>query len=379
MKKSTKLWASALASTLLLAGCGAPPGGAPAPDTAAPVATGGGAATPEPTLQAVEGFLPCIVSGEGGFQDRSFNQSAYEGMQAAATRFGMSTFPAVQSNSATDYIPNIQSLLGQNCSLIAAISFDLAPATVDAANANQDVHFLLVDDSGVIDGVQPPANLKSVLFNTAEAAFLAGYLAAGYSSREGGANHVGTFGGANFPTVTIFMDGFRQGVEYFNEQHGTNVQFTGWDGYDGSFTGGFQADQTAQTMAQGIIDQGVDVILPVGGPIYQSAVAAIQGSGRDVALIGVDMDLFYTDPSTQPFILTSILKNVSGAVENSVVNSATGNWTSDPYIGDLANDGVGLAPFHNFDDKVGQDLRDNIAQLKQDIIDGRVEVESYLN
>jgi len=117
----------------------------------------------------------------------------------------------------------------------------------------------------------------------------------------------------------------------------------------------------------------------VGGPIYQSAVAAIQDAGRPVALIGVDMDLFYTDPTTQPYILTSILKNVSGAVETSVINSGTGAWTSEPYVGDLTNDGVGLAPFHNFEDQVPQDLRDKIDQLKQDIIDGRVVVESYLS
>ncbi|MDR2702872.1 MAG: BMP family ABC transporter substrate-binding protein, partial [Cellulomonadaceae bacterium] len=361
---------------LVVGGCGAPPG---TDQGTSPAATGApaGEVTAAPA-QAVEGFLPCIVSGEGGFNDRSFNQSAFEGLQAAASHFGLQSFPNVTSNSVADYIPNIQSLLGQNCSLITAISFNLAPATVESAHANPNVHYLLVDDSGVIDGEQPPDNLKSVLFNTAEAAFLAGYLAAGYSAREGGAHHVGTFGGANFPTVTIFMDGFRQGVEYYNSQNDANVQFTGWDGYDGSFTGNFQAGQQAQAMAQGIIDQGVDVILPVGGPIYQSAVAAITDSNRDVALIGVDMDLFYTDPSTQPVLLTSILKNVSGAVENSVIESGNGNWTPTPYVGDLANDGVGLAPFHNFDSQIPQDLRGQIEQLRQDIIAGNVVVESYL-
>ena len=381
MKKISRSAVGLALSALLLGGCGAPPGGgvgAAAPT--APVVTEPTAgATAGAAEQPVDGFLPCILTGEGDFNDRSFNQTSFEGVQSAAHRFGLNDFPAVVSNSPADHIPNIQSLIAQNCSLITGIGFALASATVDSANANPDIHYLLIDDSGEINGQAPPTNLKPILFNTAEASFLAGYLAAGYSSREGGANHVGTFGGANFPTVTIFMDGFRQGVEYYNQQNGTNVQFTGWDGSDGSFTGGFAANQQAQSMAQGIIDQGVDVILPVGGPIYQSAVAAIQSSGRDVALIGVDMDLFYTDPSTQPYILTSVLKNVAGAVDSSVSEAATGNFSPTPFIGDLANDGVGLAPFHNFEDKVPQELRDKIAQLQQDIIAGRVHVDSYLN
>jgi len=361
-----------LAAALLFAGCGPPPD--------AGAATGG----TDCPVQVVEGFLPCIVSGEGGFNDRSFNQLAFEGMQDAARQLGIGTFPNVQSNSASDYIPNIQSLLQQSCSLITAVSFDLAPAVVSFATQNPDVHFLLVDDDAVgasadagLDGV--PQNIKPILYDTAQAAFLVGYLAAAYSSRPGGAAHVGTFGGMAFPAVTTFMDGFRQGVLYYNDVNNANVQFTGWDGANGSFTGAFQPDQTAQTMAQGLIDQGVDVLLPVGGPIYQSAVAAIQGAGRPVALIGVDADLFETDPSTQPYVLTSILKNSSATVEAVVVDAASGRWDPTPFIGTLENDGVGVAPFHNFDDEISPELRERIEELRQQIIDGTLVVDSYLN
>lgn len=94
----------------------------------------------------------------------------------------------------------------------------------------------------------------------------------------------------NIPTVSIFMDGFAQGVDFYNEENGTAVKVIGWDRttQDGSFTGGFEANDGARQLAQGIIDQNVDVLLPVGGPIYQSAAVAIRDSGRDIALIGVD-------------------------------------------------------------------------------------------
>ncbi len=94
---------------------------------------------------------------------------------------------------------------------------------------------------------------------------------------------VGTYGGMPFPTVTIFMDGFKQGVEYYNEQKGANVKVVGWDGKDGSFTGGFEANETATNTAAPAARPGRDVLLPVGGPIYQGALTAIEDSGEDVA------------------------------------------------------------------------------------------------
>jgi len=373
LKKLTRISALVFSGALLFAGCGAPP--AATPEAPAIVETEPGTAGDAVIAEPGAHVLPCVVSDSGGFDDRSFNQSALEGTQDAASQFGLTAFPRIESNAETDFIPNLENLVTQNCTLITATGFNLAAATVQTANAHPDVHFLLVDNNGVIDGQQPPGNLKPVEFDTAQAAFLAGYVAAAYSSREGGANHVGTFGGGEIPPVTIFMHGFEQGVNYYNEQNGTHVQVTGMN----SFTGGFEANATALTMAQGIVEQGVDVILPVGGPIYQSAQAAIATAGRPIAIIGVDSDLFYSDPSTQEIVLTSILKNIRGVVHDTVLNSAQGNWDSSHLVGTLENGYVGIAPFHNFEDQIPQDVRDKVAQLEQDIIAGRVHVDSPFN
>ncbi|MGO3320346.1 MAG: BMP family lipoprotein, partial [Microbacterium gubbeenense] len=210
--------------------------------------------------------------------------------------------------------------------------------------------------------------------DTAQAAFLAGYLSAGYSET----GKVGTFGGQEFPTVTIFMDGFKQGVDYYNEEKGTDVSVVGWDGETGTFTGGFEAGPEAKSAAQNIIDQGVDVLLPVGGPIYQSALQAIKESDSDIALIGADADLYETDPSTAEFVLTSILKNMDLSTYQAVTDSANGSFDPTPYVGTLENDGVGIADLHDFADKVDADLLAEVEALKESIIAGDVAVESYL-
>ena len=367
LKKLAQICAIGLGAAMLFAGCGAPP----------PTVVADGPATEVPIApETTEHFLPCVISDSGGFDDHSFNQSALEGTQDAAADLGLgNAFPRIQSTAGDVLTDNLGNLVAQNCTLITAAGFNLAAPAVEVARNNADVHFLLIDDSGEIDGQAPPANLKPVEFDTAQAAFLAGYVAAAFSSREGGASHVGTFGGAQIPPVTIFMDGFEQGVNFYNEQNGTHVQVTGMN----SFTGGFEANATAQTMAQGIIDQGVDVILPVGGPIYQSAQAAIATAGRPIAIIGVDTDLFYSDPATQDIVLTSIMKNIRGVTRDTVIASAEGRWDNTPLIGTLANGYVGLAPFHNFEDQISPEVREKVAQLEADIAAGRVHVESTFN
>ncbi|MBT0992770.1 BMP family ABC transporter substrate-binding protein [Cellulomonas sp. DKR-3] len=371
MKKLIQVAALSGAVALALAACG----DAPDDTTSTPGGTETMAGSAEPTT-ATSDFKGCIVSDEGGFDDKSFNQLSYEGAKKAVTELG-GQFAEVQSDAATEFAGNLQSLVSEGCDTIVSVGFALSADTVTSATDNADLHYILVDDAADndFDGTKDAENIKPLLYDTAQAAFLAGYLSAGYSQ----AGKVGTFGGQPYPTVTIFMDGFKQGVEYYNKQKGASVQVVGFEGGDkGSFTGGFAANDDAKQVAAGIIDQGVDVILPVGGPIYQSAMDAIADSGRDVALIGADADVFNTDPKTQDIILTSILKNMDVSTYDAMLASGQGNWDPEAYIGTLENGGVGIAPLHNFEGKVDPALVAEVDQLKQDIIDGKVEVTSYL-
>ncbi len=346
---------------IALAGCGS------APETT-PTSTGNAGG-------AVEGFKPCMVSDKGGFDDKSFNQLGLEGLEKASTELGVDLVK-VQSSSESDYAPNLQSLVDQKCTLIISVGFALASATVESAKANTDINYVMIDDAADtdFDGKTDAPNIKPILFDTAQAAFLAGYASASYST----AKKVGTFGGMNFPTVSIFMDGFKQGVEYWNKEKMDSVAVIGWDGKDGVFTGGFEANQDAINAAQGIVDQGVDVLLPVGGPIYQSAASVIRDSGRDIALIGVDADVFETDPSVSDLLLTSIRKGIDVGVYDAVIAAGKGEFDATPFIGTLKNEGVGLAPFHDFESKVSPDLQGELDKITAGIIDGSIPVTSYL-
>lgn len=349
------------------------------------VALAGCASAPEETEETgeagggsdiVEGFLPCMVSGTGGFDDKSFNQLGKQGLDEVTAELGVDSI-AVESNTTSDFAPNIQSVLDQNCTLVITVGFDLAAAAAEAAEANPDVQFVSIDDTVDLDfdGETDFPNIKPIIFDTAQAAFLAGYASASTSQSK----VVGTFGGKPFPTVTIFMDGFKQGVEYWNQEKGDDVQVLGWEGGEtGLFTDAFVPNQDSLNAAQGLVDQGADVILPVGGGIYQSAASVIRDSGKDIALLGVDADVFETDPSVADLLLTSILKGIDVGVIEAVTEASTGDFDATPFIGTLENDGVGLAPFHDWESKVSPDLQGELDAIVAGIIDGSILVESYL-
>ena len=371
MLKTRKVVSSGLVALLAaatLAACG----DAPEEDTN----TGSGS----DSSPAASDFLPCIVSDAGGFDDKSFNQLGFEGATQAADELGVE-LKAVESNSENDYGPNLESLVNEGCDVIVTVGFALASATKESAKANPDIEYVLIDDSAdggddgaTFDGKADVENIKPLLYNTAEAAFLAGYAAADYTKT----GKVGTYGGLPFPTVTIFMDGFKQGAEYYAKENKKDVEVVGWDGKDGSFTGGFEANEAATSTAKQILDQDVDVILPVGGPIYQGAITAIEDSGKDIAMVGVDADLYETDPSTQDYVMTSILKNMKVSTYEAIMEADSGDVDYTPYVGTLDNDGVGIAPFHNFESKVNPDLAGELDTVKAGIIDGSIEVKSYL-
>ena len=118
---------------------------------------------------------------------------------------------------------------------------------------------------------------------------------------------VGTFGGLHIPTVTIFMEGFRQGVEKYNEDNGTDVKLLGWDGKDGSFTEDFEDKTKGQSVGEQLIGQGADIIFPVAGPAGLGGLQAAKDAGAKG--IWVDTDGF---ESTEygDILLTSVAKGM---------------------------------------------------------------------
>jgi len=363
-KKAVVSGLAMIGAAALLAGCGA------APEDNGSTAGAGG--------DVVDGFTPCLISDEGGWNDKSFNQSAKEGMDRAADTLGVKPLEFESAND-NDYAPNLETAVSEGCSLIVSVSFKLSAATVESALANPDIDYAIIDDYADtdFDGTTDAPNIKPLVFNTAEAAYLGGYAAASWSA-DAGVNKVGTFGGDKFNSVTVFMDGFQLGVEKYNEDKGANVGVVGWDitAQDGNFTGGFTANDTAKQVAQGILDQGVDVILPVGGPIYQSAAQAIREGGSDVVMLGVDSDLAVSDDTVADLTLVSIQKAIDVAVYDATVAAQSGDFTTDPYVGTLKNEGVKLSSFHDFESRLPAGLADELTALQESIVAGDITVDS---
>jgi basic membrane protein A len=349
------------AVALALAACGSAP-----EDEATTAGAGETAATVD--------YKACMVSDSGGFEDKSFNQSGAEGLERAAADLGVE-INKVESTAETDFTPNIDQLVADNCNLIIGVGFLLEDPIQAAAEANPDIDFALVD-SAFSDADFNPVTLdngKPLLFNTQEAAFLAGYASAGVTQT----GTVATFGGMQLPSVSIFMDGFVDGVAKYNEDNGTSVKVLGWDkaSQTGSFTGDFENQANGQNLAKGFIDQGADIIMPVAGPVGLGAAAAAQEAGN-VKIVGVDADWYLTAPDYAPIIFTSVMKEISQAVYDTIEQAAAGDFTSDPYVGTLENSGIGIAPFHDNASLVSADLQSKLEELQASIISGDLVVDS---
>jgi basic membrane protein A len=310
-------------------------------------------------------FCACEISDTGGIDDRSFNQLAWKGLEdfqaAHPDEVGIDF---VESAAAADYEPNLRSMVDKGCDVTILPGFLWIETIVEFAPAHPDVLYAIVD----VSGLNIP-NLRELTYQTDEAAFLAGYLAAGVSQT----GKVGTYGGIQIPSVTIFMDGFVEGVDYYNAQKGTSVEVLGWDmeTQTGLFTEDFEAVDKGQQISQTLLDEGADVIMPVGGKIGLGACAAIKAAGADAGLynIGVDQDWnFSAEAECGDFTITSVLK----MIDTSVLDTAEGVFsfgTLPPtYLGTLKNGGVGIARTGAWDDVVSEGLAAEIVSLESAII-----------
>jgi basic membrane protein A len=369
------VWATAalaVSATLVIAACGSSHSGASSSTSSS--------ATSSSTASAAAGakFLGCMVTDTGGINDRSFNASSWAGMQAAAAADPNITVKYLQSTTQSDYTPNINTFLGEKCGIIVAVGFLMAAATETAAKANPSQKFAIVDCSYASDCLTgtKESNIDQLVFNTVQDGFLGGYLAAGMTKT----GKVATFGGEDFGTVTIYMDGFWDGVQYYNQKHGTKVQVLGWNEttQKGSFTGDFTNQTKGQQLTQTFISEGADIIFPVAGNVGLGAAKAVQvadqaaGSNK-VNMFWVDTDGCVSAPQYCQYFITSVEKGIVPAVKTAVTNAANGTASGGTYVGTLANGGAVLAPYHDFSSKVPAALQAELAQVQAGIENGSIQ------
>ena len=293
MRRTVPALAALGAVALLAAACGS--------STSGPSGSSSGSASASASTASFKG---CMVTDTGGIDDRSFNASAWQGMQQAqsADPSGVSV-KYLQSSSQSDYVPNINAFIGQKCGIIVTVGFLMGTATQNAAKAHASSKFAIVDYTYT----PPLKNVNALLFNTVQDGFLGGYLAAGMTKT----GKVATFGGQKLPTVTIYMDGFWDGVQYYNQQHHKNVKVLGWSEktQNGNFTGDFTNQTKGLTLTNTFIQEGADIIFPVAGNVGLGAAKAVQTAdqqGHNVNMMWVDTDGCVSAAQYCKYFITSV-------------------------------------------------------------------------
>jgi basic membrane protein A and related proteins len=363
-------WATAalaVSASVVIAACGSSTSSAPSGSGSSSPAAGSSS-----SAAAAAKFTGCMVSDTGGVDDRSFNAASWAGMQAAQAANSNISVKFSTSTSPSDYTPIINTFLSQKCNIIVSLGFAMGDATKAAATAHPSQKFSIVDNS--YSPTLP--NVDALVFNTVQDAFLGGYLAAGMTKT----GKVATFGGQEFPTVTIYMDGYWDGVQYYNQKHGTHVQVLGWNEktQKGSFTGDFTNQTKGQNLTQTFISEGADIIFPVAGNVGLGAAKAVQqadaqAGSQKVNMEWVDLDGCVSAATYCKYFITSVLKGETLAVKTAVLAAAGGSFKGGNYIGTLANGGVSLAPFHDWDSKVPASLKSELQQISKGIQDGSIQ------
>jgi basic membrane protein A len=311
----------------------------------------------------IDPLAPCpgqmqvgLVSDTGGFNDQSFNMMAAQGLWRAQNELGV-FIRTYESASENDYLPNLQQCINDGATLCFGVAFLMGDAVNDAALANPTKKFAILDYTYN----SYPLNLRGITFAVDQAGYLAGALAASMA----GVDKVGAVGGMQIPPVDLFIDGYRQGAQC--TQAGIPVLV--------SYTNNFVDPQLGAQHARQMLNQGADAIFAVAGPTGYGAVITTTYSHKWA--IGVDVDYYYSvfDGGNIPgseYLLTSVMKHLDNAVFGTVADTKAGNFTSGTKVYDLANQGVGLAPFHDADPAVPGYVRSYLWRLEQDIIAGKI-------
>ena len=326
------------------------------------------------SASAATSFKACVVTDTGGINDKSFNASAWKGLQDAKKVYKSMTIKYLSSTSSTDYVPNINNFVHQGCGIIVTVGFLMDQATAQAANAHPQQKFAIVDDA-------PKTKSKNVLalqYETDQGGFLGGILAAGMTHT----GTVATYGGMNFPAVTLYMNGFVAGVRYYDKTYGAKVKTLGWTpakgacslatcNGSGSFVGNF-TDQTAgKTLTTNFFSQGADIVFPVAGSVGLGSVAAAQQAGKGHSIMWVDSNGCVSDAADCSWFVGTVAKGVESSVKAAVLSAAKGTFKGGVYLGTLKNNGTQLE-YGGI--PVPGALKAKIAKAKAAIIAGRLSV-----
>jgi basic membrane protein A len=309
-------------------------------------------------------FCVGLVTDVGEIDDKSFNQSAWEGVQQIEEQFGAQV-DYIETKDAKDYAANIDLFAENGYDAIVTVGFALGQATTEAAERYPDVDFVGVDQFQSPEapegweGEWPLPNVVGLIFPEDQAGYLAGVLAAELSESGTIAAVLGT---DLVPPVVAFKEGYEAGALATNPD--INIISTYHPGgMDVAFT---DPEWGASTAAQAI-DQGADVVFGAGGKTGNGAL--IEVAGHDgVYCIGVDTDQWETVPEAHPCLVTSAMKLITPGVADLLEMSEAGNLPTGNFVGE-----VGLASYHDFEDEIPQETKDLVETTEEGLAGGEIE------
>jgi len=357
MKSFLVLLGLLLVVSLVAAACVAP--AAPTGDSGAPAATEAPAAESggEGTVLKVG-----LVTDVGRVNDRSFNQSAWEGVLQACSELGLAEGEDcrfIETQDPADYGENIQQFIDGGFTVVVSVGFALGEATITAAKENPDIMFIGVDQ---FQGETLP-NLTGLIFHEDQSGFLAGALAAQLSQTGKIAAVLGT---DLVPPVVAFKEGYELGAKYINPDIEVISTY-----HPGGLDRAFIDPEWGANTARQALDQGADVVFGAGGSTGNGAlqeVAAASGAGETLFCIGVDSDQWETLPAAHPCLVSSAMKLITPGVVELIMLANQGAFPGGNFFG-----GAGLAPFHDFEDQVPQEVKDKLAEIDTALKEGSLE------
>lgn len=320
--------------------------------------TGGDTEEPATDVKAA------MVTDVGGLGDKSFNDLSYEGLKRAEKELGVE-IKVLESREITDYESNIDQLASAGFSPIFAVGFLMTDTVSKVATMYPDVQFGGVDE--FFDPV--PDNVVGLNFKEQEGSYLAGVVAGlatkdkALSDKINDDNVIGFVGGMDVPLIKKFEAGFIAGAKSVNP----DVQVVSL------YAGNFTDIAKGKELGYSLIEQKADVIYAAAGAVGLGTIEACQERGS--LFIGVDADQYETVPGSGDVMLTSMMKRVDNAVFETIKAAVEGDFPAGElqFFG-LAEGGVDLAPYHEFEGKVSQEIKDAVEKAREDIISGAVVV-----
>jgi len=308
-----------------------------------------------------------MVTDVGGLGDKSFNDLSYEGLQRAEQELGVE-IQVLESKEITDYESNIDQLATAGYSPIFAVGFLMTDTVSKLSTMYPDTYFGGVDE--FFDPV--PANVVGLSFKEQEGSYLAGVVAGlatkdSFDDRLNSDNVIGFVGGMDIPLIQKFEAGFIAGAKSVNP----DVEVISL------YTGNFTDQAKGKELGYSLIEQGADVIYAAAGACGLGTITACQEKGA--LFIGVDADQYLTVEGSGDVMLTSMMKRVDVAVFETIKAAVDGTFPGgEIQVFGLAEGGVDLAPYHDFDSVIPQTIKDAVESARTDIINGTVVVPETL-